>query len=103
MTGPRSEPGLQDAVVDAGEEQGVAQAGAGDLVVAGVREPAPLVVELAAIRLDRVEDPLARRGVLAFQLDGPPEEVQAIMVGSPPCQATTTSGDGTCPSISWRR
>ena len=48
-----------------------------DQEVVLLQEPAPLVVEQGAVGLDRVEDPLARRGVLAFQLDGPPEEIQA--------------------------
>ena len=48
-----------------------------DQEVVLLQERAPLVIEQGAVRLDRVEDPLARRGVLAFQLDRPPEEIQA--------------------------
>ncbi len=36
--GEFGESGSQDAVVDAGEEHGVAQAGGGDLVAVGVRD-----------------------------------------------------------------
>ena len=38
-SGEFGDTGLQDPVVDAGEEHGVAQAGRGDLVAVGVRDP----------------------------------------------------------------
>ena len=38
-SGEFGDAGLQDPVVDAGEEHGVAQAGRGDLVTVGVRDP----------------------------------------------------------------
>jgi len=36
--GELGEPGSQDPVMDAGEEHGVSQAGAGDLIAVGVRD-----------------------------------------------------------------
>ena len=66
-------------------------------------ERSPLVVEQGAVRLDRVHDPLARPLAASASSTERRKKSRPIIVGSPPCQATATSGESACASMSWRR
>jgi hypothetical protein len=65
-------------------------------------ERRPLLVEQRPVRLDRVDSSLPGLEIPLRELDRTPEESSPIRVGSPPCQATCTSGTRACASMSWR-
>ena len=73
-----------------------------DQEVVLLEERRPLLVEQRAVGLDRVDGPLAGLEVPVRELDRAAEELEPIIVGSPPCQATITSGTLACASISCR-
>jgi hypothetical protein len=65
-------------------------------------EVGPFRIDLRAVGLDRVARPLAVAHMAIDQLDGAAEEVAPMSVGSPPCQATSTTGAEPWASMSWR-